>query len=610
MRKIVVSFLILCCLCMFVPIAAHADGLQMEFNWQDYTLDELLEIQEGLSVVISEKQREYAIEHGDRKISLPEESTVYVGGTVTLEPTVEKVLDTAPDVTRFVWSSSDESVATVAANGAVRGVGKGEAIITCTAADSEFIFAETKVEAVLPVSGLAIPEQIKNALIFEGKDNGVQLSCVVSPEDAWCQDVVWSSSNEAIATVDENGYVSLVAPGNVTISVKSQDSFSAAPKEARLALTVQQAASSITLDQTSVVMNKGSYLALKASILPENTSNKSLVWESSAPEIVTVANGQLRAVACGKATITCTAADGGGAQTSCEVEVIQMVTGIRILDVKQPQTLDMNSSLKLKTDITPADATNKKLTWSSSDKTIVTVSDTGEIKAVGGGTAVITCTAADGSGKTASVTVFVPSIAVTRDEYTVVSKDGLTFEVWFYGQLGKFNIYPTSNAYFTAKYTYHNDNKYSVSITPLKAGRGTITLQDNADAKSNRTITITIDHSAVYDSIGYPKANYAEILRNPNSYKGHSVSIYGKVLQVGTSWGTTWARIGTGGYGYYDNVFYVTIPYSAMDENIIEDDMITVYGECTGTETYTTIFGASVTIPSITAEKVMLGLGS
>ena len=129
MRKIVVSFLILCCLCMFVPIAAHADGLQMEFNWQDYTLDELLEIQEGLSVVISEKQREYAIEHGDRKISLPEESTVYVGGTVTLEPTVEKVLDTAPDVTRFVWSSSDESVATVAANGAVRGVGKGEAII-------------------------------------------------------------------------------------------------------------------------------------------------------------------------------------------------------------------------------------------------------------------------------------------------------------------------------------------------------------------------------------------------------------------------------------------------------------------------------------------------
>ena len=99
-------------------------------------------------------------------------------------------------------------------------------------------------------------------------------------------------------------------------------------------------------------------------------------------------------------------------------------------------------------------------------------------------------------------------------------------------------------------------------------------------------------------------------MRNPNSYKGHSVSIYGKVLQVGTSWGTTWARIGTGGYGYYDNVFYVTIPYSAMDENIIEDDMITVYGECTGTETYTTIFGASVTIPSITAEKVMLGLGS
>ena len=608
MKKLLAILLVLCCLCILAPVSALAEGTD-DFNWEDYTLDELLAIREGLSSVIAEKQREYAIEHGDRKILMPAEEQVYVGGTLKLTPEVEKVLEDAPDSTKLVWTSSDTAVATVSAAGDVRGVSKGEAVITCTAEDNEYIFAECRVNAVLPVTAVAFEENITTALLFEGKDNGLQLGAVVSPEDAFCQDVEWISSNEDIASVDEKGYVTLKQPGNVTITLRSLDSFSPARKEARLALAVKQAASSITLDQSSVVMNKGSALALRPTVLPENTSTKTVTWESSAPEIVTVNNGQLHAVACGKATITCTAADGSGVKASCEVEVIQMVTNIRVLDVKNPQTLDMNGSILLRTEITPADATNKKLTWESSDPSVVTVSDTGKIQAVGGGTAVITCTAADGSGKKASATVFVPSIAVKQDLYTVTSKDGKSFDVEFYGKAGNFNITPASTAYFNVSHS-HSGNKYTIKITPLRAGKASITLQDKADAKNNRTISITIDHSAVYDATSYPKANYADILRNPYAYKGENYSIYGKVLQVDTSWGQTVARVGTGGYGYYDNVFYVTMPASSMDVKIIEDDLITIYGECTGTKTYTTIFGASITIPSMTAEKVMLGRGN
>lgn len=609
MKKLLAMVLVLGCLCLLAPANAAAEGPDKAFNWEDYTLDELLEIREGLSSVIAEKQREYAIEHGDRKILMPAEEQVYVGGTLKLAPEIEKVVETAPDITKLVWKSSDETVATVSAAGDVRGVSKGEAIITCSADDNEYIFAECKVNAVLPVTAVAFSENVTTALLFEGKDNGLQLSAVVSPEDAFCQDVEWISSNEDIASVDEKGYVTLKQPGNVTITLRSLDSFSPTRKEARLALAVKQAASSIALDQSSVVMNKGSALTLRPNVLPENTSTKTVTWESSAPEIVTVNNGQLRAVACGKATVTCTAADGSGVTASCEVEVIQMVTNIRILDVKQPQTLDMNGSMKLKTEITPADATNKKLTWSSADSRVVTVSDSGEIKAVGGGTVVITCTAADGSEKKASATVFVPSIAVKNDSYTVTSKDGLSFDVEFYGKRGDFNITPTSTAYFTVS-VGSSGNTHSIKIIPLRAGKAAITLQDKADAKNNRTISITIDHSAVYDKVSYPQANYADILRNPYAYKGDTFSIYGKVLQVDSSWGQTVARVGTGGYGYYDNVFYVTMPGSSMDVKVIEDDMITIYGECTGTKTYTTIFGASITIPSMTAEKVILGRGN
>ena len=66
-------------------------------------------------------------------------------------------------------------------------------------------------------------------------------------------------------------------------------------------------------------------------------------------------------------------------------------------------------------------------------------------------------------------------------------------------------------------------------------------------------------------------------------------------------------RVGTAGYGFYDKVYWVTIDPSILDTNLIEDDMITIYGNCSGTYTYTAIFGNSITIPAVTAERVIFG---
>ena len=101
-------------------------------------------------------------------------------------------------------------------------------------------------------------------------------------------------------------------------------------------------------------------------------------------------------------------------------------------------------------------------------------------------------------------------------------------------------------------------------------------------------------------------------MRNPDQYKGDAGSIYGKVLQTTESGGFLSPkkinlRVGTTGYGYYDKVFWVTIDPSILDQNIIEDDMITVFGTCSGSYSYTALFGNSITIPAITAEKVILG---
>ena len=128
MRRVlaIIMMLVLCCMAAFSVCAYAEEPHSTEFNWDDYTLEELVEIQEGLSAKINEMMRAWAIEHGDRVITLTgEEKPVYTGKTTTLSASVEKVLETAPDTTKLVWTSSDPAVATVNTGGVVTGVSKG-----------------------------------------------------------------------------------------------------------------------------------------------------------------------------------------------------------------------------------------------------------------------------------------------------------------------------------------------------------------------------------------------------------------------------------------------------------------------------------------------------
>lgn len=636
----VIMMLVLCCMAMFSVCAFAEEPHSMEFNWDDYTLEELVEIQEGLSAKISEKTRAWAIEHGDRVITLTgEEKPVYTGKTTTLSAAVEKVLETAPDTTKLVWTSSDPAVATVNTSGVVTGVSKGTAVINCHAEDNDAIFAEKEVEIILPVTAVTMPEAKATALIVEGKeDNGVQLTAAIQPEDAYCRELVWTSSNEAVATVDENGYVSALTPGTAVITATSPDEYSGGSRKASCTVTVLQAVSTVELDSTELILNMGAYQSLKATVLPENASNKAVTWESSDPGVVTVTNGQVRAVGCGEAVITATAADGSGAKAECSVSVIQMVTAVKIAEAANPLVLNKDAEMQLTAVITPDYATNQTVLWSSSDESVVTVSEDGTLFGVNGGNAVITAAATDGSEKFATVNIFIPTIAVEQTEITVDSKDGYSFPVMFYGQEGNFDIAVSNSGYFfTASLDGPDSNgEARIFINPVRYGKGTLTLLDQADSRNNRTITVNIEHAAVYDTTSYPTGNYTAIMRDPYRYDGEQMSIYGRVLQKQSTSGygmsakngedaekyTLKPLAGGSAYGSYghsvvmrvatsgrwDDVFYVTCSkYDA--EGIIEDDYITVYGTCRGTKTYTTVLGGSVTIPELDADKIILGRG-
>lgn len=307
----------------------------------------------------------------------------------------------------------------------------------------------------------------------------------------------------------------------------------------------------------------------------------------------------IRAVCGGDAVKSFGTGQGGsGVSATCHVVVTQLVTSIKLSDSKL--TLASGKTQTITATVSPEDATDKKVEWASSNTSFATVTANGTIYASKGGDCEITCTAADGSGKQATVKVHVPTFSVDSTEYTVTSKSGLKIPVDINGQHTIW--YSFNSSYFDCD--WKGDDLF---IDPIKAGSGTVKLYNEEAREDTVTLKITIDHSAVYDSTSYPKGSYENVLRDPGRYKGDTMSIYGKVVQKSEGWGTIVLRVGTGGYGYYDKVFWVEYRASDVSAKVIEDDYITVYGTCDGDHTYETVMGASVTIPAIKAEKIIIG---
>ena len=148
----------------------------------------------------------------------------------------------------------------------------------------------------------------------------------------------------------------------------------------------------ITLSQTSVTLSAGESVSLTATITPENATNKTITWSSSNTSVATVSNG--------KATIT---AQIGNVKAECSVTVSPIeVTAITLSQTSV--TLSAGESVSLTAIITPENATNKTITWSSSNTSVATVSN-GKVTAVAVGKATITAQASNGLSSTCNIEV-------------------------------------------------------------------------------------------------------------------------------------------------------------------------------------------------------------
>jgi uncharacterized protein YjdB len=172
----------------------------------------------------------------------------------------------------------------------------------------------------------------------------------------------------------------------------------------------------VELDKTSLTLDVNQSETLTATITPSNATDKSLTWESSDTNIATVdTNGVVTAVAQGSTTITATAADGSGEKATCSVTVKE-AANVPVTSVSLDKTtleLTEGETAQLTATVLPDNATNKAVTWSTSNASIATVDANGLVTAVSAGTATITVTTEDGS-KTATC-----EVTVTAQTYNI-----------------------------------------------------------------------------------------------------------------------------------------------------------------------------------------------
>lgn len=249
-------------------------------------------------------------------VNVPAHDTVCVGETKILAAEVLPVDATDKSV---VWSSNNPTIATIdAATGEVKGLQQGTAVITVTTNDEGYE-ASCQLFVRRPVEEISLQETLLNLKDCEA---GQQLHATVLPADATDKSVVWSSSNESVATVDANGLVTPVAQGNAVITATTTDGgFTAECAVAVVeCVKVEQLALDTTMLQFKVCENK--VYMLRATVLPENAENKTLRWESDDPNVATVDAGLVTPVSIGTTTITVATTDGSNLTAVCTVTVL------------------------------------------------------------------------------------------------------------------------------------------------------------------------------------------------------------------------------------------------------------------------------------------------
>ena len=412
--------------------------------------------------------------------------------TITLTLNSEEV-----DNKRMIWTSSDESVATVVQNmnavypleAIVVAHKVGKATIKAEAQDGSGMSTTCEVEVTpLMVSDISL----QTASIV--KTIPTQLEANVSPAEADNKKLKWTSLTPDIATVTEDGMMTGLKMGTAKVKAETTDgsNLSCVFEVQVTGLPV----STISLPAESSIIKTES-MKLECSILPLASDNQKLQWSSNATDIASVdeSTGVITAHKVGDAVITATTTDGSGISASTTIHV----TPLKVSQIEMPKDISLLYSLskQIEVNIAPELADNKTLKWASEDESIATVTQEGVVKGVNVGTTNITATAMDGSGVSATCKVTVKPVVIDLSTKTINLRKGESYAEQIV------NVLPDNYEHKEVVWTSADNSIASVDsegmITAVKPGITTIKYSLGYDSSITAECKVIVyDENVVY----------------------------------------------------------------------------------------------------------------
>ena len=372
--------------------------------------------------------------------------TVLSKGFIFMQPIYKPENATTEE---FTWSSSKEDVATVDNTGKVTILKEGETLIRVKAEDENGKFGECALSIVRnPITDIVTDV----SELYMVKGDTYTVTTEIAPIDPSDKTLIWSSDDESIAKVDNNGKITAVGVGNpggtpATITVEAAVGDADGGKIRRtIKVYVREKLEDVKFESNDTYINVGASKNVGLIYTPAENINKNVEFASSNTSIFTVEkdkdnNCTIKGVAVGTAILSCVSEDlGAGKVATCTVHVT--ATAVPATDfaiTPADATVDIGKTLQLEKIFTPKDATNQYVTWSSSDTAIATVNNVGTVTGVKEGKITISAVYTDTPDRvpwirTSTITVKDAPIRATSFDVDPATKNIIVGE--------KFNITP------------------------------------------------------------------------------------------------------------------------------------------------------------------------
>ncbi len=353
------------------------------------------------------------------------------------------------------------------------------------------------------------------------KGKTLKLKAALTPKKAGKQDITWKSSKKFVATVTAKGVVKAKKKGKATITATVKGS----KAKASCRICVGTPVKKISVGNKAVSLTEGETAVIAVSVEPKSASNKKVTYASSRPGIVSVgSNGRITAKKPGNASISVKAKDGSGKKATVAVTVKEKEATVNPKDPQNPQDpqdpkdpqdpqdpqnpdvpvtgvnvtpaekeLETGGTFSLNAKVMPENATNRGITFESSDPSVATVDARGRVAAVKAGKADITATAEADSQKkgVCKVTVVAPivpvnSIALSASEKAIAVEESFDLQA---------SLEPENATNQQLAWSSSNPQVAAVengTVTGVKAGTATITVQADSGSKT-ASCTVTVN---------------------------------------------------------------------------------------------------------------------